>query len=687
MTRRRPWMLAPNAGDLVAETVTLDPERTVVIAGERDVRYGELDERARRVAGLLRAAGVRAGETVALALGNDWRFVETLLGTLRAGAVALLVNVKLGAETLGYIAEHSETRAIIADGRLGSKLSAMIEAAQTLRATLVTEPDAAVDDYEKALAAATPAGHSHPVDPDDLALLMYTSGSTGRPKGCMLSHSTTWWQARSTARTMLLDRADRGLVMGPLYHANALWGILLPMLFVGGSVVVLRDFDCRQALQAIHDHRVTFTSGTPSMYALLLGDPEISRFELSSLSLLQCGSAPVPEELMSRITAMFDCEVVETYGLTEAGANVLTPRWGVKKLGSTGLPVPDVEIRIARLDDPARDCGPGEVGELWSRSPANALGYLKEPELTTDRFTPDGWVRTGDLMRRDDQGYCYFCGRVDDMISVGGENVYPKEVETILLTHPAVANVGVVSVPHAVKGQAPVAFVVLKPGAEATEEELKAHFLARGPAYAHPRRVFFLDQMPISSTNKLDRGALERRANELLPQGVGPAVGDGVARAARRRGDLAVCVGDEEGREMTTRPAALFDLKQAAARLEQGSPTIEVAGQRIACAILFETSRSQAAVFRLRPGQRIPAHTHSAIDDIFFCLGGLGRIRTWDAGGVAHDHSIEPGTVFLVEPETPHEVSCAGGEFCYVLLQAPTERYDSHGYALPGSPS
>jgi len=513
-------MLAPNAGDLIAETVALDPRRPALIAGGRTMRYGELGDRAARVAGLLRAAGIRRGETVALALGNDRRFVETMLGTLRAGAVALLVNVKLGREALAYIVRHSEARFLIVDGRLGARRAAMTEALPAHSAVLVTAPDAEEDEYERALAAASPIPEAARVDPDDLAILMYTSGSTGRPKGCMLSHSNTWWQARSSARTQLLDRADRGLAMGPLYHANALWGILLPMLFTGGSVVVLPDFDRREALQAMHDHRVTFTSGTPSMYALLLGDPEIARFDLSSVALLECGSAPVPEELMARIKAAFPCEIVETYGLTEAGANILTPRWGVKKFGSTGLPVPDVEIRIVSLVDPARDCAPGEVGELWSRSPANALGYLKDPELTAERFTRDGWMRTGDLMRRDDQGYCYFCGRVDDMISVGGENVYPKEVETIVLTHPAVANVGVVPVPHTVKGEAPVAFVVLRPGASVTEEELKAYFLGRGPAYAHPRRIFFEEQLPMSSTNKLDRGALKERARELLPGGV-----------------------------------------------------------------------------------------------------------------------------------------------------------------------
>jgi long-chain acyl-CoA synthetase len=517
----RPWIMTPNIGDIAAETATHDPGRVAIIAGDRTVSYGELDERIGRFASVVLEHGIAPGETVAIATGNDWRFIETAFGTLRAGAVALLVNVKLGAETLGYIAHHSETRLIVADSALGERLVHMIEAVPGLRGTLEMRRDTFQTSYESALqSAAAPAG-SHPVEPDDLALLMYTSGSTGRPKGCMLSHSNTWWQARSTARTMLLDRSDRGLVMGPLYHANALWGTLLAMLFTGGSVVILPEFDRRAALTAIHDHRVTFTSGTPSMYALMLGDPEIERFDLSSIALLTCGSAPVPAELMARIVQTFRCEVAETYGLTEAGANILTPRWGIKKLGSTGLPVPDVEIRITALDDPARDCAPGEVGELWSRSPANALGYLKEPKLTAERFTEGGWVRTGDLMRRDEQGYCYFCGRADDMISIGGENVYPKEVETIILTHPGVANVAVVPAPHAVKGEAPVAFVVLKPGASVTESELKEHFLSRGPAYAHPRRVFFQDQLPISSTNKLDTSALKRRAKALLPDGLG----------------------------------------------------------------------------------------------------------------------------------------------------------------------
>src|SRR2546428_555786 len=237
-------------------------------------------------------------------------------------------------------------------------------------------------------------------------------------------------------------------------------------------------------------------------------------------ALLMCGSAPVPEELMKAIIERFQCEVVETYGLTEGGANVLTPRWGIKKIGSTGLPVPEVEIRVVHMEDSSRDVAPGEVGELWSRSPANALGYYKQPEVTAERFTPDGWLRTGDLVRRDEQGYVYFIGRKDDMINCGGENIYPKEVETILLSHPAVADVCVVAAPHQIKGQAPVAWVVLHQGRDATEDEIKDFFLARGPAYAHPRRVFFVDRLPISGTNKIDRKALEQETRKRLPEGL-----------------------------------------------------------------------------------------------------------------------------------------------------------------------
>jgi long-chain acyl-CoA synthetase len=524
----RPWLRAANAGRLADDAVALHPERAVIFAGERTITYGELDERAARVAGGLRALDIGRGDVVALALGNDWRFVECLLGVARAGAVSLLVNVKLGPDMLGYIVSHSEARAIVAGDAIAGMLPAVLEGAPAVERVVGVGAGAALGDalpYAEAFDAVAPDRDVAVVEPDDLALLMYTSGSTGRPKGVMLSHSTVWWQARSSARISMQERSDLGLVMGPLYHANALWAGLLPMLYVGGGIAILEEFDAAAALAEIDRHGVTYTSGTPSMFSLLLAEAERGGWDGSSIEVLMCGSAPVPAELMERLNARFGCEIIETYGLTEGGANVISPVWGIKKLGSTGLPVPGVQIKVCDPEVPVRELGPEEVGELWTRSPANALGYFKAPEVTAARFDAAGWLRTGDLVRRDEQGYVFFAGRTDDMISVGGENVYPKEVETILLQHPGVADAGVVPVAHPVKGEAPVAWVVRKPGAEVSEAELRTFFLDRGPAYAHPRRVFFREQLPLSGTNKLDRDRLQREAAELLPDGLAPGAG------------------------------------------------------------------------------------------------------------------------------------------------------------------
>jgi long-chain acyl-CoA synthetase len=505
-----------NVGELLWRSAQLTPHAIAVVQGDAEVRFGELEWRVRRVSAQLRELGVAPGEPVLLLLPNDWRFIECLLGVARAGGVATPLNIKLGDDTLRYIADHSEARVLIVHESLLERASLLgIETVACLDGSWLegVEPD------EQAAA----------VTPDSPALLMYTSGSTGVPKGVLLSHANTWWQARSTQRCYMLDEEDRALITGPLYHVNALWGSLLPALWIGASAAVMPAWTAREMVEAVHRYRPTYTSGTPSMFTLLLEawDAAPDR-DLTSLELLICGSAPVPAELLASLQRRLPgVDVLESYGLTEAGANVLTPRWGIHKLGSTGLPVPDVELRVVDPKDPSRDVDVGEVGELWSRSPANAIGYLKQPDVTAQRFLPDGWMLSGDLVSRDEQGYVTFAGRVDDMINVGGENIYPKEVETVLLQHPEVMDVAVVPAPHRVKGRAPVAFVVTR-GGKVSEDELKQWFLARGPAYAHPRRVFFIDRLPVGGTNKIDRKHLQEEAARLLPAGLG-AVAEGTA--------------------------------------------------------------------------------------------------------------------------------------------------------------
>ncbi len=344
-------------------------------------------------------------------------------------------------------------------------------------------------------------------------MLPYTSGSTGLPKGVPLTHAGLIWCFDAQRKVMMVDHTERALVAVPAYHVNGMAGALAPSLLAGGSVVFLPGFEPLAVIEAIARHRVTFMPGVPAMYYALLDQRDaVAAHDLSSLRFVSIGSATAPPELLRRIGETFGVPVLEGYGLTEGGpVCAKLPRLGIRKPGSCGLPFPGAEIKVMALDG-AAELAPDEVGELWVRTPGNTRGYYKRPDLTAERLLPDGWLKTGDLGRKDADGYLYFAGRKDDMINCGGENVYPKEVEDLLLRHPAVAAACVVPAPHPTKGQAPVAYVVPRDGLRIEEPTLKQFCLEHGPAYAHPRRVYLLDALPLTGVGKPDRTELTRRA-------------------------------------------------------------------------------------------------------------------------------------------------------------------------------
>jgi acyl-CoA synthetase (AMP-forming)/AMP-acid ligase II len=510
-------MYINNLGYLPEIGFRLSPDKTAIIQGEVTLSFADLEARANRVANGLLGLGIGRGDRVALLFPNAYQFVESLLGTMRAGAVAVPVNIRLGYDSLRHVIADSDARVIIVAPELvemAERLAGDVPAVERLVATGSQHPRAL--DYEAWLDGASSERPSVQVAPDDLCLLPYTSGSTGLPKGVRLHHSGQVHNADAMRRIYLLGPDERAVIAVPLYHANGLCGALLPFLMAGGSVVILPHFDGVAVVEAIDRHHCTYTTGVPAMYKLILREREaLARTDLSSIRFLACGSAPVPDELMRQLEETFPgADVIESYGLTEGGPVVaVSPRWGIKKRGSTGLLLPDVEARIV-ADDGVTDLGPDEVGELWVRSPGNALGYHKLPEVTAARFDADGWLRTGDLMKYDRDGYYFFLGRRDDMINCGGENVYPKEVETILIQHPNVADACVVSAPHEMKGEAPVAFVVPRDPATADADEIKQFFFANGPAYAHPRTITFVETLPLTGAGKLDRAALTKQARE-----------------------------------------------------------------------------------------------------------------------------------------------------------------------------
>jgi acyl-CoA synthetase (AMP-forming)/AMP-acid ligase II len=347
-------------------------------------------------------------------------------------------------------------------------------------------------------------------------MFLYTSGSTGTPKGVVLSHQSHIWVVE-TRLAPDLDR-HRYLIAAPLYHMNAL-ALAKLACAAHATIVLLPQFSAGAYIEAIGRYRCTWLTAVPPMIAMMLRESElITRSDLSSVEFIRMGSAPVSRSLMEAIRhALPQAVVTNAYGTTEAGPVVFGPHpAGLPQPEmSVGTPHPQVALRLVDGED--RNA---VQGVLEMKCPALMNGYHNRPDVTPP-FTADGFYVTGDVFRRDGDGFHYFVGRTDDMFVSGGENIYPTDVERMLERHPDVAQAAVVPIDDEIKGQKPVAFVVPKGGRRPSEQELKRFALANAPAYAHPRFVWLADELPLASTNKIDRNALRRLAARRLA-GRGP---------------------------------------------------------------------------------------------------------------------------------------------------------------------
>jgi long-chain acyl-CoA synthetase len=507
-------MLPDNLGYLFDAPLKLIPDQPAILQDDLVLTFEGLDARTNRLANLLRTLGVGPGDRVALMFSNDFRFLESLFAPMRLGAVAVPLNTRMGDEALRYVLEDAEARVVIVSRTMSARAAQLLAGIPTLQHVIADGGDglAGALEYEEGLASVLPTLARRTTRPDEICMQPYTSGSTGKPKGVLLGHYGQIWNADVMRKSILADHTERALVAVPLYHKNALAGAVKPFLLAGGSIVIQPGFDPIPVIQAIERYRVTYMTGVPAMYTMLLAEREaLARHDVRSLRYAICGSAEVPDELLQEFRRVFGAAIAEGYGLTEGGpVPVCNSRWAVKKRGSCGREIPGCDVDLRDAD--GRSVGVDEVGELVTRNPGVAQGYWKRPEQTAAKFKA-GWLLTGDLMRRDAEGYYYFVGRKDDMINVAGENVYPKEIEDILMQHPHVRDVCVVPARSTVKGEVPIAFVVT--GEPTSEEELKAFFLTLGAPYAHPRRVYFLDALPLTSTGKPDRQGLKQRGQQV----------------------------------------------------------------------------------------------------------------------------------------------------------------------------
>jgi len=508
-----------NLGYLNLDAATAHAARPAILdyatTPPRFVSHGEMFAAMERVGAAAQGAGLKPGDVVVLAMTNRAEFIAAFFGLMRAGAVPIPLNIKLGADTIRFILDDSRAVAAVVEPEANPHVVALVDAAGLgIRIALAAAPPSGWQSYAGWLDAADPAALDPPaIEGPQIAFIPYTSGSTGRPKGVMLAHRGLLWSIRTAQKYRPSGPDDRALVAGPLYHKNAMREGVKPRLHAGGSVVLMPRFDPRAALVALAEHSCVHFAGVPAMFKLMLQQRDLlARLTFPKLKGLAMGSAVVGAELLHAVEAAFRVPARDTYGLTEGGGPLGSPLDG-RRLPpeSCGVQAPEVELRLVDRDGRANT---GQ-GELWVKSPVVAVGYLNLPDLTAERLR-DGWLRTGDVFRRDAEGFYYFLGRTDDAFRSGGENIYPKEVENLLLGHPGVADVAVIPAPHPVKGQVPIALVVRRTGTETGEDELKRYCLANGPAYAHPRRVFFIDAIPLGGTEKVDPKAVRELGTKLL---------------------------------------------------------------------------------------------------------------------------------------------------------------------------
>ncbi|MDO3409274.1 class I adenylate-forming enzyme family protein [Saccharibacillus sp. CPCC 101409] len=522
-----------NFAELVYTAASRDASKiAIVTAQDWEITYGELSKRVSRAGRLFTALGIQPGDRVSLLFVNDFRFLEICFGLIAIGAVPVPMNSKLGAETLSYIYEDSGSRILVYHAAMTDKADEVrrrvpgatgllclendgLDGSEAQPAQAAGEREDAARIYDLLLREQPDELELYPTGERDLCLLPYTSGSTGRPKGCRLTHGGQLWNVSAVVEARDIRPEHRIVISLPLYHKNAMMS-MKGVFRSGSSAVILDAPDPERILSAIERRRCTYISGVPALYRMLVTHLKQSRraYDLSSLQYAVCGSSDAPPELLEDIRTWLGADVYEGYGLTEGGPVVLESRKGLHKTGSAGIPLSGGEIRIVGEDE--RDLPSGEVGELWVRNPGVADGYWNLPDVTRRKITGDGWLKTGDAARQDEEGFVYIVGRQDDMINVGGENVYPKEVENILLKHPLIDDVCVLPVDHALKGQVPVAFVVT--GGELDKEEIKRFFIERGPAYAHPREILYRDSLPLTGPGKVDRTEMKRILAQLTAE-------------------------------------------------------------------------------------------------------------------------------------------------------------------------
>jgi long-chain acyl-CoA synthetase len=487
--------------------------KPLVVALDRTVSFNEMRVLAQRVAMNLLAMGIWPGDRVTLWMENGWQWMAAYFGVLQMGAVVNPVNILLTTEEVAYIAGDCASKLVLTSAkdalllaqRTGIPVISTCETSSTGR-----EIGSRVFPFETLLneCALDIEAPLSQIDPQAIATIGYTSGTTGHPKGAVLTHASI---VTNTLMTALMHGRTRDDIIVTSLPCSHVYGniVMNSAVTVGATLVLLPRFDEIAVLQAIEKYRATVFEGVPTMYMKLMNHAAFSTSDLSSLRVCTVGGQTMPLVTMQAVEHRFGCRLLELWGMTELGGLGMThPYNGPHKLGSIGVPLPMIEAKIVTVGDPKQEAARMETGELAIRGPIVMRGYFEDLEATQAALDEDGWLRTGDLVRQDQDGFYYVVDRLKEVIINGGYNVYPAEVEQVIAQIDAVAMVAVAAAKHELKGQVPKAFVVLKTGSTCSAEDIVTHCRRQLAPYKVPIAIQFVTDLPRNSTGKILRRAL-----------------------------------------------------------------------------------------------------------------------------------------------------------------------------------
>jgi len=490
-----------NLIDLIDMNARKNPDKDFLRGQGKGYSYRTVKEMAEKAAGLFQSWGIHKGDKVAIMSQNTVGFVLAFFGALKAGATAVPVNHKLMPPEVDYILEHSESKALLFDGSLADVAARL---SVKIRMVAMDSPARGFEQFEPLLGTA-PAFAPAEVSADDPAEILYTSGTTGKPKGCLHTHRNVIMAGIALALACKFDENDRIMMAMPIWHSSPLNNWFFGIQYVGGTMVMIREYHPLHFLQTIQEERCTAYFGAPISFLLPVQMvPDFSKFDLSSMRVWMYGGGPIPADQVLRLIEKYKSEnFYQCYGMTESGptGTVLYPKDQVRKAGSIGRGgLPGCDVRV--MKNALEEAKPGEVGEIWLKADSMMVGYYKDPKATAEVFQ-DGWYKSGDLARIDDDGYLYIVDRTRDMIITGGENVYSKEVEDVIGAHPDVVEAAVIGVPQPEWGETVTALIVPAKGKELNSDLLNSYLSDKLARYKIPRRYEFVDALPHTPSGKV----------------------------------------------------------------------------------------------------------------------------------------------------------------------------------------